>query len=128
MLSEGVGYIWLRALTRIGRFGQTGVESCVMGETKVEITGIAWYRQQDYQRLLEMFEDGHRLPATYEEWLQKADSLFKGMKNRGVAVQRVYLYPDDFAAWCRSRGLNINASARMKYAAAFVAGKHLDKS
>jgi hypothetical protein len=75
-----------------------------------------------------MFEDGNKLPATYEQWFQKAQSLLDGMKSRGVAVERVYLYPDDFAAWCRSRSLNINAKARMEYAAAFAAGKHLDKS
>jgi hypothetical protein len=99
-----------------------------MGEMKVEKTGIAWYRKEDYQRLLELFEDGQKLPATYEQWLQAANGLFERLKSQGVSVQRVYLYPNDFAAWCRSRGLNINADARMKYAAAFVAGKHLDKS
>jgi hypothetical protein len=44
---------------------------------KVSAGGLAWYRREDYPRLLTIFEDADKLPPTYDEWLAMAEKAFK---------------------------------------------------
>lgn len=38
------------------------------------------------------------------------------MQRRGWITTRAYIDPSDFLAWCRERGLNLNAEARNQFA------------
>lgn len=42
---------------------------------QVRALGMAWYRRQDYGRILEIMEDAHLLPPTFDKWLGKAEKL-----------------------------------------------------
>ena len=90
---------------------------------KISVVGIAWYRQEDYERLLSLFVDSNKLASTYEEWLKQAERLTDQLRRTGQAFQKVYIDPDTFPAWCAARGLNIDAKARIRFANEFVARK-----
>jgi hypothetical protein len=77
---------------------------------------IPWHRPEDYPRLLALFEDSHKLPARFEQWLAKAEQLAQAQTARGVRVHRVILDPDMFSRWCRSEHLNLDAEARVRFA------------
>lgn len=79
--------------------------------------GMAWYRREDYARLLDLMADRNRLPDTYEAWRVSAEQVEGTVAGSGVAVIRVPLDPDIFAAWCRKHDLVANAAARSRYAA-----------
>lgn len=90
--------------------------------------GMPWYHEADYARLREMFEDGQNLQATYREWLKAANLSFQNLKTFAVAVEKVYITPDEFSAWCAARGKHLNAAARMEFVNEAVAAKHIDRS
>ena len=90
---------------------------------KISAMGVPWYRRQDYARILEVMEDAHLLPPTFDKWLYRAEQALKQAVDRGVLPVKAYIDPDQFVAWCRDRGLNVDAAARMQFAAA-VAHAH----
>lgn len=79
---------------------------------QVQIVGMSWYRREDYARILEVMEDAHVLHATHAEWLAAAEKTQKGIEAKGYRAFKAELRLDEFVAWCRNRGLNINADAR----------------
>lgn len=78
--------------------------------------GIAWYKSEDdYKKLLKIFEDAANLPDTYQEWLNGAKQGIKEMAAKGYTLEPVNIDPETFPDWCASRGLNINAEARIAF-------------
>jgi hypothetical protein len=82
----------------------------------VRIVGMVWYRPETFDVLRAMFEDGDKLPRTYEDWLHKAELGRKQLEASGVKVVCVDLDPEVFRTWCADRGLNIDGAARTEYA------------
>lgn len=89
--------------------------------TKISKTGVAWFSKEDYAELKKLFTDGDKLPATYEQWLAKAENLVENLRRDGHIVVKAHIEPKAFAEWCRSRGLNINSRARIRFASEFAA-------
>jgi hypothetical protein len=77
---------------------------------------MAWYRPEDFDRLLGMFEDREKLHGTYHEWLAAAEAGRQRLEADGVRVVCVNIDPDDFAKWCVTNGMKLNAEARNKFA------------
>jgi len=77
--------------------------------------GVAWYYESDYVRLLEMFEDGDKLHRTYDGWLQAASNGLEHLTSTGMIVERVYLIPDEFAAWCAANNKRLDSKARTSF-------------
>ena len=78
--------------------------------------GIPWYRREDYGRILDVMVDRHVLPDTFEEWRKKAGGLESHYRSQGVLTVRAVIDPGEFTAWCRARGLNVDAQGRMAFA------------
>lgn len=85
--------------------------------------GIAWYRESDYPRILEIMEDADRLPETFAEWEKAARNGEREGQAKGLTVVRAIIDPQTFPAWCRARGLNVNANGRMAFANAAAKGR-----
>ncbi len=81
---------------------------------------IPWYRKEDWERLLEIFEDSDELHGTFEEWRNDAGQLESRFRSEGLVVQRVYIDPETFAGWCRDNGLRVGASAHSRFASEFA--------
>lgn len=81
------------------------------------IIGMAWYQSEHYGAIRRIMSDSHKLPATFHEWRMQADIREKQERRLGKIVVRANIDPETFPDWCRSRGLNIDAQARMQYAA-----------
>jgi len=85
--------------------------------TQVQAVGIAWFRDSEsYQKALSIFNDADNLPSSYGEWLLKTKQLYKVVKRSGKIPVKAEIDPDTFPEWCRDRGLNIDADARMEFA------------
>ncbi len=93
----------------------------------VEVTGIAWYRKEDYDRLMAMFTDREKLPATYEDWLAQAQTVMVTLTGRGLLLEKSYIDPETFPQWCAEKGLEMVASARTHYAAELAQKKFEEK-
>src|SRR5271168_2311190 len=77
--------------------------------------GLGWYRREDWDRLLQMFPDRAKLHDTYDEWLRDVQQGEKLVKREGNVVKRIFVDPDELAAWCALRGVEPVASARAEY-------------
>ncbi len=83
---------------------------------KIAAVGIAWYRREDYRRILEIMEDAAELPATYDEFLAMFARGERMLKAAGRIVVRAQIEPDKFIAWCRHRHMKLDTQARMEFA------------
>jgi hypothetical protein len=86
------------------------------------ISGIPWYTEEDYPKLLSLFEDGKDLPEAFHDWEEQAEGTEQSYRQRGFQVFRVPLEPAKFSAWCKREGLRLNAASRKRFAAV-TAGK-----
>ncbi len=91
---------------------------------KSELMAIPWYSEQDYREVLELMPDAHLLPRTYESWQIQAERLEQRLRSEGKTPYRAVLVPSVFAAWCKARGLDINANARTQFASFIAAQMH----
>ena len=82
--------------------------------------GIGWYSRKDYPRILEIMEDAHVLPPTYELWSKKAEGLERGAAALGAIVVRASIEPEEFVAWCASHGMKPDAKGRNAFGSDFV--------
>jgi len=92
-------------------------------ETKI-VTGIAWYRPEQWQRLREVSEDVENLEDTYEAWLQTAERMIRDGIPADIAVEKVDLDVEEVLAWCNVRGLPMNATARSRYVSERIRQKY----
>jgi len=83
---------------------------------QIQVTGLVWYTEKDFDTTRAIFSDCERLPCTYKDWLQQAERCLKVMADRGQLAYRIYIDPNKFPEWCRARGLNIDANGRNVFA------------
>lgn len=95
-----------------------------MKEMQVRATGIAWYKPDEYNRFRKLCSDGRKLPPTYNQWLKQANKAIDRFTAEGNIVEKVYLDLDTFPDWCKRRGLDIDAKARIRFANEFVFAKY----
>jgi len=99
-----------------------------MVERTIRAIGIPWYRREDWDALRALFVDAAKLPATYEKWLRKAEHAEKQFKRQGAITERINLDPVEFSLWCVDRGTDLDAAARMNFAAEAVARKYRNRT
>jgi hypothetical protein len=81
-----------------------------------KVAGLVWYRPEHYLTLKELFDDGHRLPKTFESWLEKASHMEAMLHAQGHQTVRAYIDPQKFPQWCRERGMAVDAKGRNAFA------------
>lgn len=88
-----------------------------MARLPIRAVGISWFREEDYLRARGIMEDPEKLPGTYLRWQQLTEHQERDLQARGHLVIRAVIDPDEFPAWCRARGLNVDANGRRLFAA-----------
>lgn len=84
---------------------------------KALITGVAWYRADQWRRLREIAIDAGKIEETYEEWLIYAEDISAKMIDQGIVIKKVPVDVNDLEAWCRQRALPIDGTARAQFVA-----------
>jgi hypothetical protein len=81
------------------------------------VTGIAWYRRDEWTRLRELAADADKLDEAYEDWLAGAQKTIVQMTAAGIRVRRVDIDLDELVRWCRHEGRPLDGAARASFAA-----------
>ena len=42
--------------------------------------GAYWIKEEDYPALLQLFDDGDKMPPSWKEWLKMAEEMEQGLK------------------------------------------------
>lgn len=87
---------------------------------KTQAVGVAWYRREQWPRLLEISADRDTLEDSYDEWLAHASNTFEFLKRNDLSPIQVDIDTEELLAWCRARNLPVNADARTNYTAGIV--------
>lgn len=80
------------------------------------IQAMVWYREEHWETLKTLFTDADRLPATYNDWLQRAEQMKNQVQAAGDIVIKVFIDPVTFPAWCEKKGIPMDAEARSQLA------------
>lgn len=78
---------------------------------------VAWYKPEQWPRLLEISADADELEKTHAQWLANAEKALKGYAAHEVALQKVEVDTEKLLAWCNERGEPVNGESRSHYAA-----------
>lgn len=76
-----------------------------------------WYSAGEYEQIKARMEDGHELPARYEEWLAGAKQREDQVRSAGGAPVRVAFDLAEFIRFCAHFGVALNTNNRAKFAA-----------
>ncbi|HEY7119072.1 MAG TPA: hypothetical protein VH475_20950 [Tepidisphaeraceae bacterium] len=77
---------------------------------------MAWFRPEDWNRLLEISVDRDRLERSHAEWVRSANRVMRRLERQGLRPRRVIVDLDELIAWCGQRGLPIDGGARADFA------------
>jgi hypothetical protein len=89
--------------------------------TLPRVVGISWFKKEDYPALLKIFEDGHKMPRTHQEWLKGAQKMERQTQASGYRTQRIHISPETFPEWCRNNDVPVNSVGRHKFVATTIA-------
>jgi hypothetical protein len=81
------------------------------------VTGCAWYRAEQWDRLREISADRDRLEQTYEEWVANAEESLRNMRKAGIYAKKIDVDVEELLMWCEARGQEVDGEARAAYAA-----------
>lgn len=80
------------------------------------IRAMVWYKEEHYEKLLDIFDDAERLPKTFGQWQLRAEEKKNEVEAAGDQVIKVYIDPETFPEWCSNKGLPMDANARSQLA------------
>lgn len=81
------------------------------------VTGIAWYRPEQWNALKEFCEDWETMDTSYDDWKRHAEKTLRNLRAKGLHVQPVDFDLQEFKMWCSTNGKRPNAEARSEFAA-----------
>ncbi|MGA8611407.1 MAG: hypothetical protein WB760_06770 [Xanthobacteraceae bacterium] len=84
------------------------------------VVGAYWINEEDYPALLKIFDDGNKMPRTWQEWQKIAKEMEQGLKAYGHVVMRVRIDPNTFSEWCTTHGTSPSREGRKRFLAAAV--------
>ncbi len=80
------------------------------------LQALVWYKEEQYDELLKMFDDAELLPQTYQHWLARAEAKKAEVEAGGDQVIKVFIDPETFPEWCQKRKLPMDANSRSQLA------------
>lgn len=86
---------------------------------------LAWYRQDQWQLLLDYSTDSDKLARTYQEWLGHVEEKLNEMSKDGINVVKIDINIEDMKKWCERSDKPMDASTRSEYAV-FLAQNNLN--
>ena len=92
------------------------------------ITGVAWYRPEQWSRLVEISADANGLDDCYEDWLRNATARFEELAAAGFTLKRVDVDVERLLAWCVLHGQPVDARSRSAYAAKLLEDEYKARS
>lgn len=79
---------------------------------------MAWYREEEWEELLEAVADPGGLADTYEEWEETAEVALDRLREAGLDVRPVDVGVAELVSWCEERGRDVDSRARTHFVTA----------
>jgi hypothetical protein len=92
------------------------------------VAGVAWYRPEQWARLVEICADADELDDSYEDWFRNATARFAQLTAAGWTLKRVDVDVEELLRWCVVRGRLVDGQARSAYAAYLLERQYKDQA
>lgn len=92
------------------------LEQSDLHDVEVIEARVAWYRPEQWSRLLAVRVDSDELPPTHAEWAQITEATLIGMKRPGFDIVKIDVDVDALVDWCRANGHAVDSAACRDYA------------
>ncbi len=93
-------------------------------DDQTPVTGLAWYRREQWPLLREVAADPEILEETYDAWLRIAQKAAVDLAMEGLRTERVDIDVEELVKWCRARSRPVDSSARAKFASRKLRAKY----
>lgn len=77
---------------------------------------VAWYKPEQWSRLLAISVDRENLERTYGDWLRQAEKNLADFAEQGGYPEKIVVDTEELLAWANERGLPVNGESRSQYA------------
>jgi hypothetical protein len=77
---------------------------------------VAWYRREQWERLLEIASDREQLEDTFDEWQELAEETLRKLTKEGLTPRKVEVDVEELLKWCQEQGLPVDGKARSQFA------------
>ena len=81
------------------------------------VSAFAWYRPEQWPRLLEVSVDRSELEGTFGEWEANATKGLANLARAGLWARKVDVDVDELVEWCRAEDRQVDGAARSAFAA-----------
>jgi len=82
-----------------------------------KVLGIAWFKPQQWDRLLQISADRDELETTYEEWKNFVEKSVREMQKIGIRIKKIVIDTEKLLLWCNRHKRKVDAEARSLYVA-----------
>ncbi len=79
------------------------------------VTGVAWYRPEQWKLLREVSADVEDLEETHSEWMAAANKALRILREEGASFVKVDVDVEELLNWCREKGVKIDGAARSEF-------------
>ena len=77
---------------------------------------VAWYKPEQWERLLEISRDRDELENTFTEWIEFAEKKVTELEAAGLKLVKVEVDVEELLAWCNKRSLPVDGESRSVFA------------
>lgn len=88
------------------------------------VVGITWYTPETFAHMKSVAADADGLDDTYEDWRKNVKRFVRFMEKDGRQVIKVPIDIDEWVAWCRKTGRDLDGEARSEFVAEKLAEKN----
>lgn len=83
--------------------------------TDATVMGVAWYRPDQWDLLLEISSDRAELESTYDEWKAVAEENLRNIAQHGYKLCKVEIDVEELLIWCNSQNRAVDGDARTEF-------------
>jgi diphthamide synthase (EF-2-diphthine--ammonia ligase) len=91
-------------------------------QSSTTFIAIAWYKSEQWQRLLDISEDRAELENTHSEWERNAVQSMRKLMRSGLRLVKISVDVEELLQWCLAENHPVNGETRSKYAAEKLRG------
>ena len=84
-------------------------------DTGATVMGVAWYKFDQWDRLLEISSDRAELENIYDEWKKVAEENLVNLAQHGYKLCKVHIDVEELLVWCNSQNRAVDGDARTEF-------------
>ena len=86
-----------------------------MGERKMIIVKLAYYRKEDWKRFINVIDDRESIHDNWYDWHKAIGKLKRDLKRQGFEIVDIVVDLDELIEYCKLRGIKNDVNARSRF-------------